>query len=207
MKVTELNFEAEPPTPHVDVFLEEVIGVPADFFITLNKDDDWAFAIKLHALIEASLNHLLVKRLGDDRLGRVVARLDTGGQTGKLAFVKTLGLLEDHQSLFVRYFGELRNKLVHDPSNIGFDLKGYLKALDSNQRDQWVKTLAPCIHEEIKVSALNGKLTRNHIVFDHPRLALLLATVSVVGSVLKQTEGQTIPSSFYVRFEYTPERG
>lgn len=39
---------------------------------------DWSLLIKLHTMIEASLNHLITSYLGDGRLLPIITRLETG---------------------------------------------------------------------------------------------------------------------------------
>ena len=58
---------------------------------SFETDSDWALVIKLHAYVEASLNFLLVKHFGDQRLEEVVSYLDISDRRrGKLAFKKAL---------------------------------------------------------------------------------------------------------------------
>jgi hypothetical protein len=54
--------------------------------------------------------------------------------TGKAAFVKALGLLEEPERRFISSLSELRNDLVHDVRNANFDLTNHVEEM--NQKDQ-----------------------------------------------------------------------
>jgi len=69
---------------------------PVKEFGEIAKGDklDWSFVIKLHALLETAVSQLLVHALGGEELVDVFSALEMSNiKTGKLAFVKTLGLL------------------------------------------------------------------------------------------------------------------
>lgn len=127
-----------------DKFLSESLGVSPEFFERLQSDDDWAFIIKLHALLEAALNHLLTKHFGDDRLLGVISNLDnTDGKRGKMAFVSALNLIPKEYRLFIRQLSEIRNAIVHDVKNLGFDLKNHVENFASDQKKNWKNSILP----------------------------------------------------------------
>jgi hypothetical protein len=119
----------------------------SNFFVELHNEDDWSFVIKAHALIEASVAQLLTQHFGDERLRRVFHRLEIANtSTGRLAFVRALGLLSEAESRFVRSLAELRNNLVHQVHNVRFAFADYLAGMDSNQRKafaDWVTYAYP----------------------------------------------------------------
>jgi hypothetical protein len=109
-----------------------------DFLLDLLHEDDWSFVIKSHALIEAATTEMIIHHLGEERLKGIVERLPLSDtQFGKIAVVKNLALLDDHQRKFVRWFSGLRNKLVHRIENVNFTFKDHLKQLDKNQKTSW----------------------------------------------------------------------
>lgn len=60
--------------------VEALMGLPTGFCIALEKEpDDWTFVLKLHALFEAGLTHLIISQIGRAELLPAVARLDIGG--------------------------------------------------------------------------------------------------------------------------------
>jgi hypothetical protein len=73
--------EAKSKTSGTQVFLSERfedwvtrrLGLALSPSRTLETDDDWTFVIKMHAIVEAALNHLLIVRLNDPKLSEIVA--------------------------------------------------------------------------------------------------------------------------------------
>jgi hypothetical protein len=116
--------------------IERDLGLPQHFLLDLFKEeDDWSLIIKMHALVEALISHLLMHAIGDPRLLRFFERLELGNvQTGKLVLAGTLELLDQNERRFIRLLSELRNRLVHDIRNVTFNLHTYIDGLDKNQR-------------------------------------------------------------------------
>lgn len=122
--------------------IEQQLGLEAGFFYALDADDenDWSFIIKLHALVEAAISHLLTTALERPELGELFARLDISNKTtGKAAFVKALVLLDEPARRFMSSLSELRNKLVHDVRNVNFDLDNYVGAMSTDQKAQFLR--------------------------------------------------------------------
>lgn len=119
--------------------LESKVGVPENFFRSMNQADDWSFVIKLHALFEAACTHLLLFHFEEPDLSEVFSRLELSNKTtGKIAFLSKLGLLGKENRRFLSALSELRNSLVHDVRNAEFSLKAMLKSLEASE----VKNLA-----------------------------------------------------------------
>ena len=115
--------------------LESELGVAPAFFHGLLDEDDWSFIIKLHSLIEAAATHLLVVTLGKDELETIISRLELSGQTtGKVAFFKSMELLDSPSRRFIRSLSEVRNKLVHDVSNVSITLEQYVSNLKEEEK-------------------------------------------------------------------------
>ena len=71
-----------------DKWLRESIGFPGDLFLDLLETDDWTFVIKLHALVEAGLNHLLTSHFKRPELEDVFSGMENSNtKSGKLAFI------------------------------------------------------------------------------------------------------------------------
>lgn len=120
--------------------LEQRLGIPAGFTRRLNREDDWSFVIKAHAFIEALVTHLLVQAT-DVRLEDVFVRLQLGGRTGKMAFVKSLGLLTPANQRFVERISAIRNSIVHNVANVGFRFNDFLTGLDKGERRAAIRDL------------------------------------------------------------------
>jgi hypothetical protein len=107
--------------------VEKQLSLPEGFYDDLYEDDDWSFVIKLHSLMEAAVSGLLMEVLGHTQLYEVISRLELSNRTtGKMAFVKSLDLVDDNFRRFIHTLSEIRNDFVHDVSNVGVDLQKYL---------------------------------------------------------------------------------
>jgi hypothetical protein len=110
--------------------IEKEVGLREGFLEELRREDDWSFIIKVHALLEAAISHLLCRALGRDEFAGVFAFMDLSDKrAGKMAFVRALGVLEKPDRRFISSLSELRNQLVHNVRNAGFDLQGYVNGL------------------------------------------------------------------------------
>jgi hypothetical protein len=113
-------------------------GLPGDFVDKLIHESDWSLVIKLHALFEAVLANLLVRKLGTKAIDDVIAHLDFNNtKSGKVAFARALGLLESREVAFLRGLSELRNRLVHDVRNVSFDLRAHVEQMTESQRKKF----------------------------------------------------------------------
>lgn len=135
--------------------LESSLGVPAGFYANLRRDDDWSFVIKLHALLEASIAFLLANVIskaynelappdlhrGD--LRELFSWLDMSNpRTGKVSFLKALGLLDKPHRRFIVTLSELRNVLAHDVRNVGSTILDYSSGLDEKRRSSWLESIS-----------------------------------------------------------------
>jgi hypothetical protein len=121
--------------------LQRRIGHQPDFLRSIRDEDDWSFVVKMHAPMEAAVTRLLTLRLGEDSLHDVFSRLDFASPNfGRLAFAKALNLLDSKDRGFLRELAELRDRLVHDVSNVSFDLHGYVAALNTDKFRSFVKS-------------------------------------------------------------------
>ena len=124
--MTETTAYVEAPTKEDLADLERDVGVASGFFHeVLSVGDDWSFVIKVHALIEAAVSHLLAEVAGQPALLDVFTQLElSNGRTGKIAFAKALECLEDYERGSIRKLSELRNQLVHGWSDLDAQLRG-----------------------------------------------------------------------------------
>lgn len=113
---------------------EKELNLPNGFFLNLLiKEDDWSFTIKLHALVEAAVSHLLASICGD-RLLDIFTRLELSSDTiGKVAFAKALDVLDKDERTFVRKLSEIRNSFAHDVRKAGATLANYVAGLNNDQ--------------------------------------------------------------------------
>jgi hypothetical protein len=120
--------------------LEDTLGLPAGFCEGLLREDDWSFVIKLHAILEAAVTTILVEKMGYAALQPVFARIEMSQEgSGKLAFAEAVSLLDGIDRRFIRKLSELRNQLVHRIQNVSFTVRSHVDALDTNQKESFVK--------------------------------------------------------------------
>ena len=110
--------------------LEKSLGLPEGFTVKLRDEDDWSFVIKAHALLEASVSHMLAHALGNPELEPLIVRLEMTAPAGKLAFAKALNLIDDENRKFIRFLGEIRNDFAHNVSYAGVSLPEYLAGFE-----------------------------------------------------------------------------
>lgn len=122
-----------------DKWLESTLGFS---FGTFDEGrNDWTIAIRLHAMIETALNHMLTTHFKIPELAEVFAKMDTSDmKRGKLAFVMRLKLLPREHIEFIQKFSELRNFLVHNAGNFKLKLTEYPSKIKGGQG--WIKLLA-----------------------------------------------------------------
>lgn len=142
---------------------EERLSIKKGFYVgLLVEKDDWSFLIKLHALIEAALSHLLAelislsvkKYLPDDKkpkgLEEFFSWLELSNKrTGKVAFVKALDVFPKEHRRFISSLSELRNQLVHDIRNVSFKFSEYIQTLNPEQTDKFVQAFSYGLRERI----------------------------------------------------------
>jgi hypothetical protein len=110
------------------------LGLPAGFYSKLLQEDDWSFVIKLNALVEAACSDALAARLHAPELAACLATLDLGhSKHGKVVLLRTLGAIVNDQSAVLQLLYELRNKLAHNVSEVGFSFESYVAAMNKQQ--------------------------------------------------------------------------
>jgi hypothetical protein len=120
-------------------WLKDSVGLPRELLESLGRDDDWTFVVKMHGILEAALNHLLLTQFDNPALAQIVPRLETNNErTGKIAFLKAFDLLPTNARTFIKRFSEVRNIAVHDIRNFDLNLVKYLASLkDRELRKSW----------------------------------------------------------------------
>ena len=161
---------------------EAELGLPNEFLDRLVLEDDWSFVIKSHALIEATITHLLTTAV-DARLGGVFKRLEISNtQVGKLVFAEALGLVGTTEGRFIRQFSELRNKLVHDVRQVSFSFEAHLRSLDKNQSSAFAEAVAGF------VDAGPPRDLFKSLFFQEPRVAIWTATMQILARALAEAK-------------------
>lgn len=151
---------------------EQELGLPVGFYVNLLvKEDDWSFVIKLHALVEAAVSHLLATNCGDKLLD-VFVRLELSNDTtGKLAFAKALDIIDADERKFVRKLSEIRNSFAHDVRQAGATLPAFVSKLDGNQLKAFRDAVGPGV-DPFEVGGV--KVPEIDFVRDNPKACIWL---------------------------------
>ena len=123
--------------------MSEEMSLPRGFLEGLLKEDDWSFVIKAHAFLEAVLTNVLIEAFQWPELKNLLVRLDMSDvRIGKVKFAVAIGIIKKDGERFLRELSKLRNDLVHDIRNLGFNFKEHLSGLDRNQEKAFVDSLS-----------------------------------------------------------------
>lgn len=169
---------AAPDLPSVIRTLEDELTLPPGFIAALYQEDDWSFVIKSHALVEALLTYLLSAHLENNNVGSIFAFLDTSNpRTGKLAFAKAFGLLDEDARRFIRGLSELRNKLVHNVANVRFTFAEHVSTFNKQSRREWMRAFGYGLVAvgEARLGKLDTKAQQHldALVVDEPKLSIM----------------------------------
>ncbi|MEW8004815.1 MAG: hypothetical protein AB2827_18740 [Candidatus Thiodiazotropha sp.] len=104
------------------------LNLPKDFLFGLLEEDDWSFVIKAHSLLEGALSYSLTTATGKEELADFFAEID---MKMKIDAAKGIKLFDSDLRKFLRALSNLRNKLVHNVSNVGFSFEEYFKNIDT----------------------------------------------------------------------------
>ena len=123
----------------VAVQFEKELSLPNKFFLNLLNEDDWSFVINLHAVLEAAATFLLVRISRNENLETLFSNIELSNKkTGKIAFLKAYNLLNADERGYISLLSELRNLLVHNIKNVGFNFETYIGTLDPNKRRNFI---------------------------------------------------------------------
>jgi hypothetical protein len=162
------------------------------FLGKLEKEDDWSFIIKSHAYMEAIISNLLLAKLGEPRLQKIIRRIElSNDNTGKLAFAKDLELLSKGQRRFIRSLSTLRNRLVHNIEMVNFSLSTYVKEMDSNAKKTWQDDLI-----WFDTSDHNSKVWRD-LAINGPKTMLWFSLVQFVLTIMPEIKQAQLLHDIY----------
>lgn len=164
--------------------LESLLGLPVGFYNTLLKEDDWSFIIKLSALFEAASTQAVAAKLHYPEIENELARLE---QSKKIDLMFKLGILVEEQKKFLVRLSELRNKLVHNISEIKFDFVHYVLSLDGNQKRSFVTIFGHGIKESFDID--NISLNRHDFTLEKPKLAIWVTAQEVLACLNADIRG------------------
>ncbi len=159
--------------------LEEVLGLPKQFYKNLLQEDDWSFVIKLSALFEAASGQALSAKLQHPEIENELSYLEQANpKYGKVALMLKLNIINKSQSTFLTKLAELRNKLVHNISEVNFEWDSYTSSLDSNQKKSFANVFGHGIHETFEMQGVS--LNRTDFTVENPKMAIWVTANEVL---------------------------
>jgi len=169
--------------------IESEMELPNGFFQRLQQEDDWSFIIKLHALFEAALTHVIVHKLGFDALTEPLNRLEMSDtRRGKVAIANALGLLSSEEKGFLSILSKLRNDCAHDVRQAAtFNLVSTCAAMSRDKQTQLVKAICGSSGDE-RVEENGHTVTRREMVLRSPKYFLWVTGMYVLAVLCVQKE-------------------
>lgn len=159
--------------------LEALLGLPSGFYLALLKEDDWSFVIKLSALFEAASGQAISAKLQHPEIETELSYLDQANpKYGKVTLMLKLNIISKEQSKFLTELAELRNKLVHNISEVNFDWGRYTSAFDKNKKKSFAKVFGHGIHDSFVVSGIS--LNRTDFTVENPKMAIWVTANEVL---------------------------
>jgi len=153
--------------------LERLLGLPNGFYNNLLSEDDWSFVIKLSALFEAASGQALAAKLQHPEIESALSYLEQANpKYGKVTLMLQLDIINKEQSSFLTKLAELRNKLIHNVSEVSFDWGSYISEMNNNQKNSFVKVFGHGIYEKFKVQGVS--LNRTNFTIENPKMAIWL---------------------------------
>jgi hypothetical protein len=195
---------SEKRSPFRDVLkLEKDLGLPGGWYFSLVAEkSDWAFVLKLHALFEAALTHLIEAKLNLPELRRYLDRLNMGGRSGKLALAVALNVIEQKHVRFIEALSTIRNYCIHDVRNVAFVFGQYLKDLDSDTRKNLFSAFQPLLIDQLPIGK-DETVPREEYIQRETLLAFWHAATIVLAEMYVEKElaellkkQQSVPSIF-----------
>ena len=164
--------------------LETELGITPGFLEGLIKEaDDWSFIIKLQALAEAAVTHLITNELGREQLRKLLARTPMDGQRGKLELAKELALLDTETIGFLRTIGKIRNRFAHNVTNVSLRIEDYVSAEPENERDSIWRSLTYFGTDETFELPNGNRISRVAFARQNPRLATWWSAMNLIAVI------------------------
>jgi hypothetical protein len=158
---------------------ERELGVDPGFLQRVfNEPDDWAFVVKVHALAEAALTHLLTVTLGREELRDVFSGLAMGARHGKLAIAEKLMALDAAQVRFFRALGRLRNQFVHDVRGLDQRIEVHVNAWPDVESARFWRDVGAAMGSQTEIIVDGSPVPVETFSRNNPKLALWLASMN-----------------------------
>lgn len=167
-------------TPWLDPDWEDIekrLGLPAGVLSELrNGKDDWTFVLRLHAIADVALLHLVDVHVRKDGFRAYVESLTHGA---KIRLARALRLLDPWEEQALNALSDVRAAYAHKITAMGQTLADRFAAMTQKQRTQTLSLLAGAVHLGEKPTPQLRREVREFVELS-PRHALWLTTMNVV---------------------------
>ena len=161
---------------------EKRVGLPTGFVYSLAQEDDWTFVIKIHALYETALTHILVTTFGNQKLRATLAEIS---MADKLNFTSACSLFDKEDRGMLRALSNLRNKLVHSVDQVAFSFSTYLS--DQNRKKRFLESFRQVWPDPIILPG-DIQAERDAFVIENPRITVWLWCQRILANVYLEDE-------------------
>ena len=161
---------------------ENRVGLPTGFVYSLAQEDDWTFVIKIHALYETALAHILATTFGNQKLEEALAEIS---MAHKLKLASACGLFDKEDRGMLHALSNLRNKLVHSVDQVAFSFFTYLS--DQNRKKQFLESFAQIWPDPIILPG-DRKVEREAFVIENPTITVWLWCQRILANVYLEHE-------------------
>jgi len=191
------------PGVEVDLLRMEIhLGLPDGFILDLlKKGDDWTFILRLHALVETSLDYLIVAKLDYPSLHHWISRHNIAGRTGKKTLALLIQAIDDNDGAMVEGLSDLRNQFAHGIRLMGVRLSEYIDRIDNGER---IKVLRWILKSQGQRSSTELEALALDAWRKSPRLVLWMACSALIENayrVRRTARGSEIEEAFGLRTE------
>lgn len=123
-----------------------------DLMNDLRSDNDWSFVIKVHALMEVAITHVISERLHitgspigyrKEEISDFISRLPMNGRNGKVNFANSLNLMNKATQNFLEKLSEIRNFYAHDLRNLDIPLEQYAFEINKHRQHEFYAAFFP----------------------------------------------------------------
>lgn len=171
-------------TQTLSTWMQDSLGVHESFLANLPNDDDWTFILKIHAMVEAGLNQMILNHFGEPRISRLITKLPIGNTgTGKLSFAKALDLIPLENREFVAVLSDIRNHCIHDIRNFRFDIKSYVQSLPAGKADEFMRAVTFRMTPFVEIPGFSA-IPVEGVIKQNPRFGLFCAGMAFMGDVI-----------------------
>jgi len=161
---------------------EKDLGLTPKFLDSLLHENDWAFIIKLSALLELVATNILVIKFKNENIEDLLAHLDYANKkSGKIAFLQKMDVITKEQFNVLCNFAELRNKMVHKIENTNFTFNAHISSFDKNQTKIFLGWVGLGISDYIPIN--EKQITKRDFILTYPKIAIWITIKEIIGCV------------------------